>query len=438
METPLSFFGTYEGETTLHSFLTSANYEIDNTYFINVNYRRDNLSSPNVNIAASNSFGVSGGVNLATLINSPNINQLKIRLGYGQNGNLPIIGNVQRNLQTTSYVLNTNFVDNYNYPQLTQGISVEKNAAFFMGFDINIFDGLVDATFDYYIATAFSLVSEVVFFAPFPTIAFFNTGEIQSNGMEIALNIHPIKTDNFQWSIAANLTTSKNILVEIDNSPDNLMFRTGNFDSPGFDIIFSNLIAEGQPIGQFYGLQFEGINQNGEWEFKDLDNNGNSFFDQAVIGNGLPNAYYGLTNILKYKDVDFSFLLRGASGHQLANELRLFQQNYFFPNTYNTTNSALESQHRNLTETNQWSDYFIEDATFLKVEYISLGYTLEIKSAKVRLYVAANNLYTFTKYTGTNPEVRLSHNNNLFAAGRDSRDMYAPSRGFLFGVEANF
>lgn len=428
-------YRVYQAKNTLHSLLTSANYNIDNTYFINFNYRQDRFATINsdTKIGVANLFGIGVGVDLAQMIKLENLNQLKIRANYGVSGGLPQVNNIKQAIPTNGYFINTNFVQSFDDPKIANNSLVtEKNTSLNIGADISIFNDFAQLSLDYYTATASNLLVEL-FSPPISTI-FASTSEIQSNGFEMNLNLNLIKKDDFRWTINTNLSTTKNTLITYD-SP----LPVGTFDAPNFSFITSNVITEGQPIGQFFGFLYKNIDENGKWQFEDSNNNGFvDVNDFQVIGNGLPSSYLGFMNTLYYKKIDVSFFLRGVFGHQLANELRLFQQNQNIPNLFNATNSALNPDQSRLTEQNQWSDYFIEDASFLRIEYISLGYTFDIKSAKVRLYLAANNLHTFTKYAGTDAEIRLSYDNNLFIAGRDRRDMYLPTSGFLFGIKANF
>jgi hypothetical protein len=221
----------------------------------------------------------------------------------------------------------------------------------------------------------------------------------------------------------------------------------------------------GLPIGAFYGLQTDGIFQNqaeidahalqpgaqpGDLRFVDGDGDGIVEFgsedDLAVIGNPIPEMTLGFNLNLDYKGLDFATSLYASIGNDAArsyerfltysNKSRLYLDRWTGEGTSNTTPRASTNASNNYL----FSDFFVEDASFLRIQNVQLGYSIpastleKIKMDKVRIYVAANNLYTFTKYSGYNPDVS---NANPSAAGVDL-GQYPQTRTYTLGINVSF
>ena len=187
---------------------------------------------------------------------------------------------------------------------------------------------------------------------------------------------------------------------------------------------------------------YEGVADNGEWVFKDVNGDGiANDLDEEHIGQGLPQAIYSLHNRWQWKKWDLEILMTGASGHDQAHLTRLFFENPI-ASVYNQVRT--EYFNPSLRDFNRFNSHFMEDAGYVRMSLASLGYTWEPANSKVlnrlRLYLTGQNLFTWTDYTGNDPEVRLldpfvSGNSRYLAAGMDRPDMYPLARTWVLGVE---
>jgi len=213
-------------------------------------------------------------------------------------------------------------------------------------------------------------------------------------------------------------------------------------------------VEEGLPIGQIWGLIYEGIADNGDWVHKDVNGDGEiSNADRAVIGNGLPNVEIGFGNAFTFGNWDANLFFRGVFGHDLVNSYRAF---YEVPNvigSYNVIETARELKGSNgtLLNTSQgtFSSLHVENASYLSLNNFSIGYNFDLSQGsafrKIRVYAMGNNLFVITGYKGSDPEVRYADNAednadnaNPLAPGIDRRNTWYMTRSFALGIKLEF
>lgn len=428
--------GSYKSAYRIISLFGQFDYHYKNTVSATLNYRRDGSSRFGANNRWGDFYGISAGINFDKFISNEAISKLKLRAGYGVTGGLPSSDYGALSVFVPSSVIfyNGNYTQGFSpITNSNPDLGWESNTEFNIGLDIGVFEDLLNLSVDYFSSNA-TLINALRVDSP-PNAAqttIQNIGKIQSNGVEVSFNFNVIRKDDFWWTIGGNLTSINNILRESFGYEG----RIGFFSGPGISSQTSNYIAVDEAIGQIWGLKFVEI-ANGNWVFEDL--NGDGFFDEfndgQVLGNGLPDAYFGIINNIIYKSFDINFLFRGVAGHDIGNENRIFHENAVTFNEYNVLASSFESPNNQRTQPTSWSDYFMEDGTFLRLEYLNVGYTILNDQFKARLYVNANNLLTLTGYSGSDPEVRFAYNENPLLIGKDERGLYLPTRGFMFGVQ---
>jgi iron complex outermembrane receptor protein len=205
-------------------------------------------------------------------------------------------------------------------------------------------------------------------------------------------------------------------------------------------------VAEGDKIGLIYGPVFNGVDEKGDPKFKDLNGDGkieSAGLDRQVLGNGLPNMTVGLNNTFSTGNWSLNFFLRGAFGHSLVNQYRVFYEDY--------NAGSIKNYNRILTKLSdpkiknaQYSSIHVEKADFLRLDNMQLGYNLPSTGpfSKVFVYLAGNNLFTITNYTGIDPEVRFFDDEdgvpNPLAPGIDRRTNYFTARSFSLGLNLGF
>jgi hypothetical protein len=275
-----------------------------------------------------------------------------------------------------------------------------------------------------------------------------NAGTMDNKGIELLLNAKLINSKKFNWNLTATAAYNKNKIISVSSN---------QFYGSAIDItrvaegISIQRLAPGEPVAVFYGPVFGGITNDGQWQFKDKEGKTISKdelgpADYTYLGNSIPKYTYGLTNNLGYGRFDLSILLKGAAGFKAVNGKRIYHENATFYSRNNLFTSVLNTK---LNDVPIFSSYYIENGAYLKAENVSLGYTLPIKSSayvqNVHFYFTASNLFTITKFSGTDPELQVNYypaNPNSETdngPGLESNYSYYPStRNYTFGVDINF
>lgn len=458
-------------------------YDYDNKYLFTATIRRDGSSE----FGANNKYAVfpafSAGWNVDQESFFPDdafVNALKIRGSWGQNGNDQFPRQFAYMSTVSSYDKNYHFgtgddevplevgasPDNLDNPNLKWETSEQTN----VGFDATLFNDFT-LSFDYYDKkTKDWLVQQQVSEIAGAGGPFINGGDVTNKGYEIALGYN--KTFNNDWSLTvnANFSHNKNEVTRVA-TPNGIINGETDLLFSGIDEM--NRVQEGMPIGYFYGVKTDGVFQNqeeidayalngnpiqptavpGDVKFVDLNNDGKiDANDKTQIGDPNPDFYYGFNFQLRYKAFDIAVYTYGAGGNQNAYAIRDNSRPF-----HNYTSDVLNrwtgegtsnnprvtygtSDNRNLT---RFSDLYMEDADFFRIKTVTLGCDLA-KLTKVldafsqfRLYVSANNLFTFTKYPGLDPEIGFGNVNQSWARGIDV-GYYPQPRTFMVGLSANF
>ncbi|KEO73479.1 SusC/RagA family TonB-linked outer membrane protein [Anditalea andensis] len=286
-----------------------------------------------------------------------------------------------------------------------------------------------------------------------------NIGSVENKGIELAINSNNL-SGAFSWVTNANITFNRNKILQLGPGES---FRLAPDTGDGhLQISNSSILQVGAPVGSFFGMVTDGIYQQGEdvipgsssfgsigpGDIRYVDVNGDGVInnnDRTIIGNPQPKFFYGLTNNLAYKHFDLSIFLQGTYGNDVwnVNSHELYRND-------GATNNVRDVLNRWTPEnpSNEWpsartrpfvlSDRHIEDASFLRVRNITLGYQLPVANTGVtwlrscRIYAQAQNLFTFTNYSGFDPEVN-SFGQNPIGIGID-RGTFPMARTFILGV----
>ncbi|MFW6347032.1 MAG: TonB-dependent receptor domain-containing protein [Cyclonatronaceae bacterium] len=335
-------------------------------------------------------------------------------------------------------------------PDLKWEIKRELN----VGVDFAALDTRLSGSLDFYQSTTDDLLLQINVPVPpnqAPT-TWINAAEISNTGFEAALNYDAIRTQTTSWTTGITFSTNNSKLESYAAGRQTI----SNVGAPGLNDTPLILVDEGRDIGDIWGWEFSRIGEDGGWLFIDADGNevGTSEMgaeDRKVIGNGLPDFELSWTNNVRYRSFDFSMFWRGAFGHDLVNTYDIFHRNPFFIGSRNVMESTLDIPE--LTEAPQFSSFQVEDASFFRLENITLGYnfslTPESLIRSLRVYGTVNNVLTITGYDGIDPEVRFADrgptdNANRaedpypLAPGIDRRDQFFTQTSFVFGVNLGF
>ena len=304
-----------------------------------------------------------------------------------------------------------------------------------------------------------------------------NIGKVQNNGMEFTINTTNIKTKDFKWTSNFNISFNRNKVLELAENQETLM-SNGYFDQ-GYTA--SNYIAKiGMPVGMMYGYKYLGTyktsdfnmvggaytlksgiaryvsennTQPGMPRYVDLNNDGVvDASDQTIIGRGDPIHIGGFTNNLEYAGFDLSVFFQWSYGNNILNANRLFFDNGMKKKDLNMYASyagrwTVDNQESDIprvsssSSNNLFSSRIIEDGSYLRLKTLSLGYTLgqkvikKLRISKARCYVSAQNLFTFTNYSGYDPEVSIR--NSALTPGLDF-SAYPRAATYTVGVNVGF
>ncbi|MEL6926197.1 MAG: hypothetical protein AAFO94_19295 [Bacteroidota bacterium] len=222
-----------------------------------------------------------------------------------------------------------------------------------------------------------------------------------------------------------------------------------NLGSPGQNNTPLLRLEQGGPIGQFWGLvinEDQPVNDDGTWNFVDVDGDGmqDDIADRAVIGNAYPDYQLGLNSTFNLGNWDLNVFFRSYIGHELINTFRAFYEAPGQISGYNILRSSADIP--TLTDQPQFSSRHVEKADFLRLDNLTVGYTLGNLPngfSSIRLFANAQNVFTLTNYLGFNPEPRFADptgngNSNQLAPGIDRRNTYFSTRTFSLGLNLNF
>ncbi len=404
----------------------------------------------------------------------PAISELKLRGSFGVTGNNNIGDyNYQSYQQAANYVFGTgNGTRNFGFAP--NGVAVrnlgwETNTQFDAGFDLGLFRDRIYLTVAAYQRNTTDLLlnRNVPALLGFATRALANVGEVRNRGLEFQLNTANITGKAFTWSSSANLSINRNVVLALAGTNDQLLYDAV------FGYTSSIRVVPGQPLGTFYGYTQEGVyrDQNdvdtspkwtastvspGDLKFKDLNGDGKiDSNDIGPIGNPFPNFTYGLLNTFGYKNFSLSVTLQGSQGADILYGADRYTFNS--PGQANARTNQLGRWHSptdpgdgrtpratsSASLRTQFSSYFLYDASFLRVRNITLRYNIPTDWAgkaglqSIGVYASVQNLYTFTKYFGYNPEANNYGNTTAPTYGVD-QGSYPMARTLTVGLQAGF
>lgn len=449
--------GSAKNDSRLIAFFGRLNYDFDKKYYLSLSVRREGSSKFGFDHKWGNFPAASVGWRISKekfFPVLPWLNELKLRGDYGETGNQDF-GNYL-SLDTYSgygyYTYNGTSYQVWGPSQNTNyDLRWEKAQNFNLGLDFDLFRNKLTGSLNYYIRTNKDLLGD--YNVPIPPnvqgSTFANVGSMKNSGFEIQLNASPILRKDFTYSISFAGATNNNKFLSFSNN----IYQGQKFTdmaglpapgSPGA----SQRLEEGRRIGSFYMLRSAGIDATGRLlvyskDGKIIPGNQATQDDKQYVGNGLPKFTASLGNTFTYKNLDLSVYLRGAFGFQLFNTVAFYAGTPVTQAGANVLASAYgNGKYAALTNPETYSslsDYFLEQGDYVKIDNVSLGYNLKSPFKYItsgRLYVTARNLYTFTKWTGGNPE--LINVNGLTPGINTSLSYYPSTLQLIAGLQFKF
>lgn len=461
---------------TLFSLFSRLDYAYDDKYLLGVTIRRDGSSL----FGSEKRFGIFPSVSLGWRVSDEGfmqnlnwVNDLKIRGSYG------ILGSQNNVNPANAFTLYGGGFGNAYYDITGSGNSIrqgffqtrngnpstgwEQNIVSNFGFDVTMLNNNVDVSVEYYKKS----IDGLLFPLPLPSTAggaaapTVNIGDIQNTGFDVSAAYRGNINNNLQFTIRTNITTYKNLVVDIPNP--------GYFDVSASTI--GNLVRnqEGQPVSSFFGYEVIDLFRDdadvsssptqieaapGRFKYRDVNGDGEiTPDDRTFFGHPNPDFTYGLNLGLNYKGFDFSTVFYGSQGNEVLNHMRFWTDffgsypggksnvllNAWTPENTNTKIPKVESAN-SFSTSGAPNSYYMEDGSYLRLRSIILGYTVnpsvlqKYGVSKLRLYMQSANLFTITKYTGLDPE--LGGNSANF--GIDYGNYPNNQQNFLFGLNVAF
>ncbi len=483
-----SIGGSPEAQGALSSFFGRVNYNYDETYLLSLVLRADGSS----NFARGHRWGYFPSVSAGWVISNEKFMEstkawmdfLKIRASWGQNGNC--------NISNFQYLATIALDDPYYfnnkdnpalgaYPNIlpNEDVKWETSEQLDFGFDARFLNNRLGVAFDWYKKTTKDWLVRAPMLLSYGTNApYVNGGDIENKGYEIQLNWNDKIGKDFRYSVSANFSHNKNEVTRLANS-EGIIHGGSNAIAQNTAELYR--IQVGYPIGYFWGYEMEGIIQNekqlqeyldrncsgdkanslqgeslqpGDVMFKDVNGNGKidkGDDDKTMIGDPNPDFTLGLNINISYKGFDFALNGYGSFGQQVAKSYRQFSDHpddNYCTDVYTkywtgegSTNRYPRFSDGKTANMSEISRVWIEDADFFKISRISLGYDFKrlyskLPVQKCRLYVSLSNFFTFTGYSGMDPEVGFG-NGASWASGIDC-GYYPSARSWQVGLNINF
>lgn len=459
------------------SYFGRINYDYKEKYLLSVSTRIDGSTA----FGKDKKFGVfpSGSLGWVTskenFFKSKLIDFLKIRGSYGVLGNdnaAPQYRNIQTDYlaslygsgNSIGYTFGNNFVSGASLgslgnDQLTWEQQVQAN----IGFDMNFYKSKFNISADYYEKRTKDLLYfpslSLYLGGPPPPIA--NIGSTKTSGLDITLGYRDRIAKDLKITTSVTFTTAKNLVTKTNEDGTAKIFGGGYFNGQSQTV---TLFEKGRTPAYFYGYKTDGLFQDEKeiansptqagaqpGDIKFVDINGDGIIDaqdQTEIGNPFPKFTMGWNLNLEYKNFDLSVFTYASEGNDIY---RAYERNANYTNKFQsvlnrwtgagTTNDARYPRY-SFTDANnnsRVSDRFVEDGSFIKIKNILLGYTIQAKPIKklfkgVRIYAQVKNAFTFTKYSGYDPEIAAG---SIFDAGVD-RGAYPQARTYSIGLDIKF
>ena len=449
---------------TFASWLVRAQYSYKGRYMISASIRGDGSSrfAPNTRWGYFPAVSVGWRISDESFLrNARWIDDLKFRASVGQTGNAQIGNSEYLALYGTSTIDLGNGISSVVYPSqiANNDLGWEKNTQYNLGLDFNLWKGALGLNVDYY----YSKTTNMLFDVPVSSVSGLtssnvNIGSMQNTGVELALTSRRSFGD-FSYALAANWSLNRNKVLSLGDENADIIKESSY--AGGYYIT-----RVGQPVGCYYLMVQDGIFHNQEeldsyphfdtttvGDFRFVDANGNGILekdaDRVIVGNYMPDFYYGFSVNLSYKGFDLAANFQGVYGNEILN----LERRYLL-NMEASSNMMKESLQRypygNLNRATRKSSgnngactstFHIEDGSYLRLQNLSLGYTFPDRwthkagISKLRIYIQGTNLFTWTEYSGYNPEVS-NHASDALRPGEDYCS-YPLSRTFSVGINFN-
>ena len=449
---------SYRQKWNLISFFGRVAYNFDSRYYLTVTLRRDGSSKfgENKKWGFFPSASVAWNITREGFMSDMNwLSMLKLRAGAGKTGNQDI----PPYMSLTTYAVTGTTTD----PETGETVVVlqgnrnpnpylkwEENMEYNIGLDFGLLQNRISGSFEFYLKRTQDLLASYA--VPTPPnqygSTFANGGSIDNIGFEATIQAWLFNTKDFLWNTSVVFSTNKQKLVSLVSSDG--MYGWDNNRKEGYvngrGLVggenYTQIVREGEALGTFWLPEFAGFSQDGAFLYKTAAGGVTRDITKAQrynAGSAQPLFELGWSNYFTFfKNFDASFSLRAVVGHKVFNGTEMYFGNPFVFPSLNGTYKARDLAEQGINSNPNPSDYYLEDATFLRLDDLTIGYNIPFKAnkyiQKARVYFTGNNLLTLTGYSGLDPEVSY----NGLSYGVENYNVYPKVRSFIFGVQLQF
>ena len=481
----------WQYDWTMMSGFFRVNYNYKYKYYLTGSFRADGSSK----FPSSNRWGYFPSAGFSWNINREDwlkdktwLSNAKFRASWGLTGNnrtttpydyYSQIATLPGNPDSYDYVFGGNIVSGY-YPSnmSNENLKWETTEQYNVGLDFSAFDSRIKLTFDWYLKNTRDLLLQATIPASSGyTSAMLNVGSMQNKGYEVTLDLVPIQKKNFSWNMNFNIAINRNKVTALTNDQLSLL-RSVSWDQR-FNAQYPYITQVGKPSGMMYGFIYEGtyklddfnsgtslkdgvpymtsVGQDkvrpGDPKYRDINSDGLiDDNDRTIIGCGQPLHTGGFGNTFNFYGFDLNIFFSWSYGNDVINANRLYFENGSITNTnqlksykdrwtVNNPDSDIPRVGADIASMFVYSSRVVEDASFLRLRNVTLGYTLPRKVLRkmnfdtMRFYISGENLWTLTKYSGPDPEV--STRNSVLTPGFDW-SAYPRALGVTAGLSLTF
>ena len=449
--------GSSASAWSLASFLGRVAYNYDSKYLLTMNFRADGSSR----FAPGHRWGYFPSASAGWRVSSEKfmeplknvIDDMKLRIGWGMNGNQSGIGNYSYLASMSASKVAPTTENLYPglaitpYSAANTELTWEKTMQWNAGLDLTMFDSRVTLSVDAYYKKTKDLLLTVSLpdNVNLPGGITRNDGEMVNKGMEFSVSSQNLK-GAFQWNTDFNISFNRNKLTKL--GLNKIYYYAEMYETRESAVI----LKEGIPLGTFYGYVSEGVDpETGNIIYSDLNKNGSlDPGDRTEIGCAQPDFIYGMTNTFSYAGLNLSIFLQGSQGNDIFNASRIDTEGMF--DFRNQSKAVLDRWKRpgmitdiprvGNIENSHNSTRFVEDGSYLRLKTVTLSYDFNKKwlkkmhLSKLQAYVTGQNLLTLTKYSGYDPEVN-AYGADAVAQGVDY-GTYPQSKALIFGLNVEF
>ncbi|MCL7753263.1 SusC/RagA family TonB-linked outer membrane protein [Polaribacter sp. Z022] len=434
---------TYEfidkSKNVLLSYFGRANYDYDGKYYLTATLRADASSklNPNDRWGIFPSFAAAWSIHKEDFMEGSFFNELKLRVGYGEIGNINGLGDYQfltrynGSTDTANYQFGSAFYQTFRPEPINKDLRWEVGKTFNVGIDYAFLDRRITGSVNAYIKQTSDLIASSIVdpFTNFGNRINANIGDMENRGIEFNINASPIKTEDLDWSLNYNISLNDNTITKlsVDQPQGGISTGVGNNVQVHREGETANSFYVFQQVYDTNGMPLEGVfvDRNGDNKINDDD----KYINEDPFGDIL----MGLNSNLSYKNWDLSIQTRASFGNYMYNDIAA-NKGVQVNATNNNILSNLHADYYNsgftiISDKTALSDHFVQDASFFKIDNITVGYTLnKVENTTFRFYGSLQNVLIITDYDGLDPEINLGIDNNF----------YPRPRSFVLGVNINF